>query len=250
MTINKRVEIIRENKGMSLSEFGRILGVSKSYISMIENEQRTVTPSIIRKLVSTLCISREWLICGKGDMYDTEVAGFKIVYEKLLNLVRRYPNDCLRFRNLLLPPTMEDEPLTLIERISVPLENYCASDIEPKDFINKLITMYENMEVALNSCIKTVKVIKSAEFADFYCNDKKEIDTILIKIIELRDLVINNRNNLEQTTDNNELLGIALIYDELHRHLDFRENIQVLTDIQKRIGKPAHNKHFIKLRPK
>jgi transcriptional regulator with XRE-family HTH domain len=250
MTINQRVEIIRENKGMSLSEFGRILGVSKSYISMIGNEQRTVTPSIIRKLVSTLCISREWLICGKGDMYDTEAAELKRFYGNLLTLIRHFPNNCARFRGLLLPPTKENEPLTILERISVPIENYRASDMEPKDFINTLIAMYEKMEFALNSCIKAIKTIKSPVFADFYYDDKNEIDRVSIGIIELRDLVINNRKNLERTTDNNELLGMAAIYNELHRHLDYRENIQVLTDMQERIGRPAHNNHFIKLRPK
>ena len=250
MTVNQRIKIIRESNGMSLSDFGRILGVSKSYISMIENEQRNVTPSIIRKLVSTLCTSREWLICGNGDMYDTEAAELKNFYAKLLNLIRLFPNNCARFRGLLLPPAKENEPLTLIERINVPLENYRVSDIEPKDFINSLITMYENMEVALNSCVKAIKVIKSSELEDFYHDDKKEIDSVSNEIITLRDLVINNRKNLERTTDNNELLGIAVIYDELHRNLDYRENMQVLADMQERIVKPAQNRQLAKSRSK
>lgn len=74
MTINERIRKLRkENFGMSMEQFGKLLGLSKSGISEIEAGRRNVTEQHIQMLtmksVQGKYVSEKWLRTGEGEIF-------------------------------------------------------------------------------------------------------------------------------------------------------------------------------------
>lgn len=74
MTSNERFRELRKNYfEMSMEEFGRILGISKSGVSEIESGRRNVTDQHIRLLTNATIkgqtVSEAWLRDGTGEMF-------------------------------------------------------------------------------------------------------------------------------------------------------------------------------------
>lgn len=69
MNVNERVKELRTSLGLSQEEFGKKIGISKSGVSSIENEQRNVTNKHIKLLVLEFGVNEEWLRTGEGEMF-------------------------------------------------------------------------------------------------------------------------------------------------------------------------------------
>ena len=70
MTINQRVRAVREDKGLSMEQFGSEIGLSRSGISAIEYASRKVTDKHIKLICSAFGVSENWLRTGEGEMYE------------------------------------------------------------------------------------------------------------------------------------------------------------------------------------
>jgi len=84
MTINERIRQLRkEELGMNMEQFGKLLGLSKSGVSEIESGRRNVTEQHIQmltlKAVNGQFISEEWLRTGKGDVFIAQTKQEEIV---------------------------------------------------------------------------------------------------------------------------------------------------------------------------
>ena len=71
MTVGQRIEKIRialgrDDKKMTLEEFGSRLGVSKNAISNIENGRRNLTDQMCKAICREFSVSEEWLRNGIG----------------------------------------------------------------------------------------------------------------------------------------------------------------------------------------
>lgn len=65
-TIGEKIRALRVEKGLSVNEFARKSGVSKSYISNIEREvQKNPSLIVMGKLAKTLDVSLEELLTHK-----------------------------------------------------------------------------------------------------------------------------------------------------------------------------------------
>lgn len=90
MTIGERIKKYREKKKISKSELARMINVSPSYITMLENGSKT-NPSedVIFKISIALGVDYQELLSGiksiKGDMIDL-FSGSSTIYENILNL--------------------------------------------------------------------------------------------------------------------------------------------------------------------
>lgn len=79
--MNERLRGLRKALGMSMEEFGKILGITKSGVSDIENGRRSVTDQHIKMLtiqsLSGKYLNEAWLRTGEGEMFrkrtDNEV---------------------------------------------------------------------------------------------------------------------------------------------------------------------------------
>lgn len=67
--MNQRIKELREALGLSQEEFGKSLGLSRNYISLIENEQRNMSSQSIKVMCSMYNVNEEWLRTGKGEMF-------------------------------------------------------------------------------------------------------------------------------------------------------------------------------------
>ncbi len=72
MTINERIKRVRSNANMTLVEFGKKIGLTKSTVSRMEQNGYSVIPQNVQLICSTFNISEKWLTEGQGDMYTSD----------------------------------------------------------------------------------------------------------------------------------------------------------------------------------
>lgn len=70
MEYGKRVREIRKNLGLTLEKFGQPLGVGKTAISNIENEERSLTDQMAKAICREYNVNYLWLTEGEGDMFS------------------------------------------------------------------------------------------------------------------------------------------------------------------------------------
>lgn len=79
MTQGERVRVLRKEKNLTLEKFGESLGVGKTAISKIENNERGLTDQMILAICREYNANEEWLRTGSGEMFvplsrDDEIA--------------------------------------------------------------------------------------------------------------------------------------------------------------------------------
>lgn len=70
MTQGERIREIRKYFELTLEKFGEKLGVGKTAISKIENNERGVTDQMIKGICREFNIRDEWLRTGEGEMFE------------------------------------------------------------------------------------------------------------------------------------------------------------------------------------
>lgn len=69
-TAGQRFKQIRLKLGLSQSDFGQKIGLSKSGISAVENNKTFMSSEILRSLFIDFNVNLNYLICGAGDMFN------------------------------------------------------------------------------------------------------------------------------------------------------------------------------------
>ena len=69
MTQGERVRALRKDLSLTLEKFGGALGVGKTAISKIENDERNLTDQMILSICREYNVSEEWLRDGTGEMF-------------------------------------------------------------------------------------------------------------------------------------------------------------------------------------
>lgn len=82
--VNLRIKQVRENIKLSQTDFGKRLGLGRSYISAIELGQRTIKDRLIYEICREFGVSEKWLRTGEGDIYAPKAHPTKI--SKMLDL--------------------------------------------------------------------------------------------------------------------------------------------------------------------
>lgn len=67
--MNLRIRELRKELRLTLEEFGKRLGVTKTAISTIENGKRNVTEQMFLAICHTYNVNPEWLRHGSGAMF-------------------------------------------------------------------------------------------------------------------------------------------------------------------------------------
>ena len=68
MTQGERVKTVRKSKEMTMEEFGKRLGVTRTAISNIEKGYRGLTEQMLNSICREFSVDEEWLRTGDGDM--------------------------------------------------------------------------------------------------------------------------------------------------------------------------------------
>ena len=69
MSYGKRVFDLRKQLNLTLEKFGEPLGVTKTAISRIEKEERTITDQMSKAICREYGVNEEWLLYGTGEMF-------------------------------------------------------------------------------------------------------------------------------------------------------------------------------------
>lgn len=69
MTQGERLRELRKSLNLTLEKFGKSLGVGKTAISKIENDERNLTDQMILSICREYNVSEEWLRSGTGEMF-------------------------------------------------------------------------------------------------------------------------------------------------------------------------------------
>ncbi|MDD3238238.1 MAG: helix-turn-helix transcriptional regulator [Candidatus Gastranaerophilales bacterium] len=69
--INERLKSIRNQKNLTQADFGKNIGVSKQAVSNVENNLSNPSIELLSKLMMYYDVNLNWLICGKGNMFNT-----------------------------------------------------------------------------------------------------------------------------------------------------------------------------------
>ncbi|MBE6671345.1 MAG: helix-turn-helix domain-containing protein, partial [Ruminococcaceae bacterium] len=67
MTIGKRIKHLREKKGFTQAEFGKLLGLSDKAVSTWENDTKVPRMSTIQKISDMFCVSTSYLMGEKEE---------------------------------------------------------------------------------------------------------------------------------------------------------------------------------------
>jgi len=67
-TVNKRIELLRNHLNLTQQGFSNLIGISSGQLSRIENEKSEPEKATLNKIFSTISVSPDWLLHGKGDL--------------------------------------------------------------------------------------------------------------------------------------------------------------------------------------
>lgn len=67
--MNERIKALRKVLGMSQDIFAEKLGLTKNYISLIENGNRNLSEQSVKVLCKEFNVSEEWMRNGTGEMF-------------------------------------------------------------------------------------------------------------------------------------------------------------------------------------
>lgn len=69
MTCGERIKELRKSLGLTLEKFSEPLGVGKTAISNIENDNRNMSEQMVKSICREYNVNEEWLRNGTGEMF-------------------------------------------------------------------------------------------------------------------------------------------------------------------------------------
>lgn len=70
--MNERIKELRKHLGLTLEEFGKRLGVTRSAIGHLERGERTLTDQMFLSICREFNVNEEWLRTGEGEMFSLQ----------------------------------------------------------------------------------------------------------------------------------------------------------------------------------
>lgn len=66
--MNNRIVQLRKNRGWTQDEFAEKMGISKNYVSLIENGRKTPGDRLVLDICREFGVNEDWLRNGNGEM--------------------------------------------------------------------------------------------------------------------------------------------------------------------------------------
>lgn len=89
MNTGERIRFVRKNHKMTQEALANTLGISRTHISKIENNQDSPSERLLRQISSTFRINYDWLTTGNGDVhYDSNKNS--ITLDQCFSLLQQY----------------------------------------------------------------------------------------------------------------------------------------------------------------
>lgn len=79
--MNKRIALARKERNVKQDDLAEACGLTKNFISLIENGKREPSDRTIKDICRTLNVNEDWLRTGEGEMFNP-----KTTMEELVDL--------------------------------------------------------------------------------------------------------------------------------------------------------------------
>ena len=112
--IQPRIKTLRQTLGMSQTDFGRKIGVTRSVLSNLDLGITTLQDPLLSLVCSVFNVRREWLETGSGEMFeqpDTEAPFYNAV-----GSISNDDQDSFRKRFVVALAELDDAELDAMER--------------------------------------------------------------------------------------------------------------------------------------
>lgn len=98
ISLGKKIRQERVNKNLTLEQLAEILGLSASYMGLIERGQRGISIETLYKLANIFNVSTDYLLFSdKYDKEDKERLMHNFLQKQILNLTDQYSKKDLEF---------------------------------------------------------------------------------------------------------------------------------------------------------
>ena len=87
MSVIERLKAVRQALNVSQKVFAKSIFISTSYYACMETGHRKIKTSILDSISKIYNVNQEWLLTGKGGMFDTEPPDVKL--EELIDIFKR-----------------------------------------------------------------------------------------------------------------------------------------------------------------
>ena len=87
MSVKERLRAVRTTLDVSQKIFAKSIFVSASYYACMESGHRKIKDSILDSISKVHNVNKEWLLSGKGDMFDAAPPDLKL--EELIDIFKR-----------------------------------------------------------------------------------------------------------------------------------------------------------------
>ena len=114
--INARIKELRKSLKLNQAEFGDAIGLKTSAISKMEQTGSTVTEQNITLICQKFRVSREWLVDGEGEMFDSPENSLFASFAQEYNLTPAEQNVTRFF--LTLPPEERQQMLKYVTQLA------------------------------------------------------------------------------------------------------------------------------------
>ena len=153
MTINERIKRVRSEANMTLVEFDKKIGLTKSTVSRMEQNGYAVIPQNVQLICTAFNISEKWLTEGKGDMYTSDE---EAILDKLAGMYDLSESQMIFAKQWLqLPATAKDAVVDYIVSVASALQekkskknDVSESDTSKKANINNLDSCHQTASPA------------------------------------------------------------------------------------------------------
>ncbi len=115
MIQGERLRELRKSLNLTLEKFGKSLGVGKTAISKIENDERNLTDQMILSICREYNVSEEWLRSGTGEMF-VPLKRNQVITDFAGDLIRE--DDTFRKRLIEALAKLDEKDWAVLERLA------------------------------------------------------------------------------------------------------------------------------------
>ena len=112
--IQPRIKTLRQTLGMSQTDFGRKIGVTRSVLSNLDLGITTLQDPLLSLVCSVFNVRREWLESGSGEMFEPQDAEAPF-YDAMGSITNDEP-DSFRKRFVIALAELDDAGLDAMEQ--------------------------------------------------------------------------------------------------------------------------------------
>lgn len=124
-----RIKKLRKELNLTLENFGKRLGVTKTTVSRIENGKQNLTEQMTLSVCREFGVNEEWLRHGEGEMFvsltrDEEIAAF-------IGSVQSVDDDSFKKRLVSTLAKLEESEWEVLEKMAERLQKEGRTSVQP-----------------------------------------------------------------------------------------------------------------------